>query len=101
MTDEMFTLWLTYKEPESNSSEGNKMAFPVRDPGAHFGEATDDFQFAAAVASFGMLLRESEYKGNATYAAVSEWAQAAKGEDRNGYRGEFLNLVAAAEGLRR
>jgi Ca-activated chloride channel family protein len=100
MTDEMLTLWLRYKAPDSDSSDGNELAFPIRDPGAQFGEATDDFQFAAAVASFGMLLRDSEYKGQVTYAAVEEWAHAAKGEDRSGYRGEFLNLVAAAEGLR-
>ena len=47
---------------------------------------TDDFQFAAAVASFGMLLRNSEYKGNPTYDAVLEIAQSALGEDPHGYR---------------
>ena len=101
MTDELLTLWLRYKAPDSDTSEGSELSFPLRDPGARFGEATDDFQFAAAVASFGLLLCDSEYKGNATYAAVAEWAQAALGEDKNGYRDEFLTLVATAEGLQR
>ena len=46
-----------------------------------------------------MLLRESQFKGNTTYAAVSEWANASRGEDHFGYRAEFLNLVAKAESL--
>ena len=56
-------------------------------------------QFAAAVASFGMLLRNSQFKGNASYAAVIETAAAARGEDKHGLRGEFLKLVEAAQRL--
>jgi len=97
--DELLTLKLRYKAPDSESSEGNELSFPIRDPDAHFAEATPDFQFAAAVASFGMLLRDSAYKGNATYAAVKEWAQTGLGPDEFGYRSEFLGLVAAAERL--
>ena len=97
MTDELLTLHLSYKQPDGETSQ--KLAFPIRDSGAGFGESSDDFQFAAAVASFGMLLRESQFKGNTTYAAVSEWANASRGEDHFGYRAEFLNLVAKAESL--
>jgi Ca-activated chloride channel family protein len=41
----------------------------------------------------GMLLRNSEYKGTATYDLILEWAKEGKGEDKNGYRAEFIRLV--------
>jgi hypothetical protein len=56
-------------------------------------------QFAAAVASFGMILRNSKYKGGLSYGAVLETASASRGEDRQGLRGEFLELVRAAQRL--
>ncbi len=97
MTDELLTLHLRYKEPDGVTS--SELEFPIRDSGAAFGQATDDFQFAAAVAAFGMLLRDSEYKGDATYAAVAEWAQPALGADAYGYRNEFLQLVSLASSM--
>jgi hypothetical protein len=51
------------------------------------------------VATFGMLLRNSEFKGNASYAAVLETAAAARGVDKHGLRVEFLTLVEAAQRL--
>ena len=78
----------------------SELEFPIRDSGAGFAQATDDFQFAAAVAGFGMLLRDSQFKGIATYAAVTEWAQPAVGRDEFGYRAEFLQLVSLASGMR-
>jgi Ca-activated chloride channel family protein len=97
MTDELLTLHLRYKQPDGVTS--SELEFPIRDSHAEFGQASDDFQFAAAVAAFGMLLRDSEFKGNATYAAVAEWAQPAIGADPFGYRAEFLQLVSHAGGL--
>jgi Ca-activated chloride channel family protein len=97
MTDELLTLHLRYKQPDGVTS--SELEFPIRDSDAGFGQASDDFQFAAAVAAFGMLLRDSEFKGNATYGAVAEWAQPALGADPFGYRTEFLQLVSAAGGL--
>ena len=58
---------------------------------------SDNFKFSAAVAGFGMLLRNSEYKGNLLFDKVIELAQDAKGEDKNGYRAEFIRLVDAAK----
>lgn len=58
-----------------------------------------DFRFASAVAAFGLLLRDSEYKGSATWPAVREWAKSALGHDRRGYRADFLDLVNRAERL--
>jgi Ca-activated chloride channel family protein len=64
-------------------------------------KASADFKFAAAVAEFGMLLRDSEHKGSGTFAAVLEWAQQGKGGDTNGYRAGFIELVRKAQALRR
>jgi Ca-activated chloride channel family protein len=78
----------------------SKLEFPINDAGLTFAQATDDFKFASAVASFGMLLRNSEHKGNATYAAVSETAAAAsKDRDPHGYRQEFVEIVKRAQKL--
>jgi Ca-activated chloride channel family protein len=96
-SDELLTLKLRYKLPDADTS--TKLEFPITDKGGSFADATDDFQFAAAVASFGMLLRNSEHKGNSTFDAVQEIAQSALGEDPHGYRGEFLELVRTAKQL--
>jgi len=88
---ELMTLKLRYKQPDGDKSK--LLEFPVKDEGKKFGQASEDFRFASAVAAFGMLLRRSEYSGNATFAAVAEIAEAAKGKDAHGYRAEFLDLV--------
>ena len=97
-SDELLTLKLRYKLPDADTS--TKLEFPITDRGGSFADATDDFQFAAAVASFGMLLRDSEHKGSSTFDAVLETAQSALGEDPHGYRGEFLELVRTAKELK-
>jgi Ca-activated chloride channel family protein len=95
---ELLTLKLRYKLPDADTS--TKVEFPITDSSGSFADASDDFQFAAAVASFGMLLRNSEYKGNATFDSVLEMAQSALGEDPHGYRGEFLELIRGAKNLK-
>ena len=69
----------------------------MRDNGLSAAKAPADFKFAAAVASFGMLLRESPYAGDATFGSALELAEEGLGKDRYGYRGEFLELAAMAE----
>lgn len=64
-----------------------------------FDEADDDFRFAAAVASFGMLLRNSSYKAESTYGQVIDIASSARGRDDFGYRAEFVNMVRIAAEL--
>jgi Ca-activated chloride channel family protein len=92
---ELLTLKLRYQPPAGGKS--TLMTFPLTDSGSRFGSASSDLQFAASVASFGMLLRNSKHKGQASYAAVLEIAAASQGEDRHGLRGEFLELVKAAQ----
>jgi Ca-activated chloride channel family protein len=95
---ELLTLKMRYKEPQGDASR--KLEWPVIDEGQAFGAASDDFQFAAAVAGLGLVLRDSQYKGNLTPAAVLELAQGAIGRDEQGYRAEFLELVRRAKSLR-
>jgi len=64
-------------------------------------KASPEFRFAAAVAQFGMILRDSPYKGNSTLAHVQDTPQGSKGQDRNGYREEFIQLVRKARPLGR
>ena len=60
---------------------------------------SDNFKFSAAVAGFGMLLRDSEFKGDCDFELVKELAQNSKGKDDEGYRSEFIRLVKLAENL--
>jgi Ca-activated chloride channel family protein len=72
------------------------MDVPFADRGLAFARTDDDFRFAAAVAAFGMLLKDSPYKGDATLEWVRETAVASQGKDRGGYRDEFVSLVQKA-----
>jgi Ca-activated chloride channel family protein len=71
------------------------------DRGASFANATSDFRFAAAVAGFGLVLRDSVYKGSATLDWVLATAQNSRGVDKNGYREEFTRLVHRSMQIRR
>ncbi|MDX9920145.1 MAG: von Willebrand factor type A domain-containing protein [Paludibacter sp.] len=88
LTDELLTVKLRYKQPESNSSQ--KIEVPVK---ASVKEASDDYKFVMAVAMFGQLLRDSDFKGSATYAKVIELARNGLVNDQNGYRREFVRLA--------
>jgi len=96
-SDELMTVKLRYKEPLAETSK--LLVVPVRNNSLRFGQASGDFQFASAVAAFGMLLRQSAHRGEATYASVLEIAQASCGKDQHGYRAEFLQLVSTAARL--
>jgi Ca-activated chloride channel homolog len=98
-SDEMLTVKLRYKKPDENKSELIERA--VTDTNATFESAPVDLKFAAAVAEFGMILRDSEYKGNGTLNAVIEWADQSKGKDPNGYRAGFIELVRKAQTLKK
>lgn len=71
----------------------------VRDDASAFAAAPEDLKFAAAVAEFGMILRDSEYKGNGTFENVMQWAVEGKGTDRGGARADFIELVRKAQAL--
>jgi Ca-activated chloride channel family protein len=71
----------------------------LRDTGARFEDASQDFKFAAAVAGFGLVLRDSPHRGSLTLAEVATWGRAGTGSDVGGYRSEFLGLVEKAQAL--
>jgi len=96
-TDELFTLKLRYKDPDADVSQ--LLSFTIEDDGAPFAQASEDLKFAASVAGFGMILRQSEHKGTATLDGVLEIADEGLGDDRHGYRREFLDLVRKAKAL--
>jgi Ca-activated chloride channel homolog len=85
------------KEPEKEISILSE--FTVTESEAKFKHASPDFKFAASVAAFGMILRNSPYKGSADFVDVLDWANAGKGEDVHGYRAEFIRLVRRAMSL--
>jgi Ca-activated chloride channel family protein len=90
-SDELVTIKLRYKQPDSETSR--LFEVPVRDTHTPFARTSDNFRFAVSVAEWGLLLRKSEFKGEATYAQVIQTAQNALANDPEGYRSEFVRLV--------
>lgn len=88
---EMLTVKIRYKAPEADVSR--RQEFPLIDTGTEFPKTNGEFQFAAAVAAWGMLLRDSPHKGSATFDQVINWAENGLGDDVSGYRAEFIQLV--------
>jgi len=98
---ELLTLKLRYKEPDGNKSQ--LIEHPVRDGEVALAKASDNFKFSAAVAAFGLLLSDSEFKGDVSFESILKLAREGKGQDFFGYRAEFIQLVekcSLLEGLR-
>lgn len=87
-----------YKHPEADNSL--LLQTSTIDSGQNWTNASDNLRFAAAVASFGMTLRNSKFKGNTSLEKVKSWANGAKGVDLNGYRVEFIQLIEQATELK-
>jgi len=96
-TDELLHLKLRWKAPTSDTS--NLATIPVRDGGKNFFEASEDTRFAAAVAAFSLVLRDSKYSGKISLADVRTWAIESSGKDAGGYREQFIQLVDKAREL--
>jgi Ca-activated chloride channel family protein len=94
---EMMTVKLRYKEPAGDRSK--PLEFALADSGQTFDRATVDMRFAAGVAAFGMILRQSPHKGTSNIPMILEICRSALGRDVNGYRAEFLGLVDRAARL--
>jgi len=95
--EELMTIKLRYKKPDGNKS--TLYEIPVQGRVQKLEKTSDNFRFAAAVAEYGMILRNSEYLENGNFQSVLEMARGAKGEDTEGYRGEFIRLVKTSSGL--
>lgn len=85
---EMAFVKVRYKTPEGETSRLLERPVPGR-----VGSASPDMAFAAAVAGFGMILRDSEHRGSASLDQVLRLAGGARGDDREGYRADFVALV--------
>jgi Ca-activated chloride channel homolog len=96
---ETLTVNLRYKLPDGEVGREFSVSFVDREQS--FEEANSDFRFAAAVAAFGMALRQSDHRGESDLGAIYEWAASGKGTDPYGDRAEFLRLVRQAQGLGR
>ena len=93
---ELLTVKLRYKQPDGNKSK--KIELPLIDNSKN--NVSSDFRFASAVAMFGQLLRDSDFKGDATYDQVMSLAKTALDNDEQGYRREFVRLVEAVKGMK-
>ncbi|MBS1557286.1 MAG: von Willebrand factor type A domain-containing protein [Bacteroidetes bacterium] len=92
-THELLTVKFRYKKPDGEASK--LIVHPLPDKSSQLEKTTDNFRWAASVASFGMLLRNSEYLDGFSEEEILKLAQGAKGDDREGYRTEFIGLVKA------
>lgn len=87
---------LRYKQPNGNESQLLEQRVT---PTAELAKTSDNFRWAAAVTGLGLSLRDSPFKGNINYNLIRKLAKSATGEDPNGYRKEFIDLVDQAEQL--
>lgn len=95
--DEIMTVKFRYKAPDEDVSK--LIEHPVKDNQVAIGKTSDNFRFAAAVAQFGLVLRNSEFKSASSFDNVVSLARKAKGTDEEGYRAEFIRLVETAQML--
>jgi len=98
-TEEILTVSIRYKKPDEDVSK--LMSAVITGKPVSFKKTSDNFKFSAAVAQLGMLLRDSEFIGNADFDKTKELAKNSLGEDKYGYRAEFLRLLDLASGLNR
>lgn len=94
-TDEMLTVKFRYKEPDGDKSK--LLVKTVSDGNNAIENASEDLKFSAAVALFGMQLRNSEFINTKKKADVIALAEAGKGIDKDGYRAEFIRLVKSSK----
>lgn len=94
-SDEMLTVKFRYKEPDGDVSK--LIVKTVKDENKSIETANDDLKFSAAVALFGMQLRDSEFINTKRKEDVITLAEAGKGSDKDGYRAEFIRLVKSSK----
>jgi Ca-activated chloride channel family protein len=91
--NELLTVKLRYKNPnEDQSSLITEIIYKSETT-----DLNENLKFASSVASFGMILRDSKFKGSSSFEMVQQLAKESKGVDENGYRAEFIKIVELAE----
>jgi len=96
-SEELATIKFRYKKPDGNTSK--EMQHIITGKTTDWENASENTRFSEAVAMFGMLLKDSQYKGSSSYEDVITMAGNSKTYDENGYREEFIRLVKAAKQL--
>jgi Ca-activated chloride channel family protein len=94
-SSEIMTIKFRYKEPDGEHSK--LIIHPMKDKQVELANTSDNFRWSAAVAAFGMLLRESDYVNQYSYGEVVQLAKTARGEDAEGYRSEFITMVRSMD----
>jgi Ca-activated chloride channel homolog len=92
-----FTIHFRYKEPDSDTSI--PVDVEIMDEGNSFLQASEHMRFTASVAGFGMMLRDSPYKGNLTYDHLLNWTNNTLSYDPHDFRKEFRILIDKVKGL--
>lgn len=92
-----FTVNFRYKEVDSDNSV--PMELEIYDAGKTFMESSDFMKLTSSVASFSMLMTDSEYKGSSSYDDVLEWINSSHLRDKNNFKSEFKSIVQIAKGL--
>ena len=90
-SNELLTVKFRYKAPEADNSQ--LMEEVIMDKKSSLDKTSDNFRWSAAVATFGMLLRNSEFKGDANYEQCKKLAAGARGKDTEGYRAEMIRMI--------
>ncbi len=96
---ELMNLKIRYKAP--NDTVSRLITHPIIDQGFEFAKTSNNFRFAAAVAEFGMILRDSKFKNDINYDDIMALATQSKGDDADGYRAEFVRLVEVCKSLKK
>jgi Ca-activated chloride channel family protein len=96
-SNEIMTVKFRYKKPDGDVSK--LIVHPLVDQQVKFEKTSDDFRWSAAVAAFGMILRESEFVKDFKVGDVEALAKSARGIDKDGYRAEFINLLKTSHAL--
>lgn len=96
-SNEIMTVKFRYKKPDGDVSK--LIVHPLVDQQVEFEKTSDDFRWSAAVAAFGMILRESEFVRDFKVGDVEALAKSARGIDKDGYRAEFINLLKTSHAL--
>jgi Ca-activated chloride channel family protein len=95
LKNELATIRIRYKKPNSSNSLEMNSTIRIDDKDI----SKDDFIFAQTVAGFGMILRDSKFKEDLTIEKLIELAKTSKGEDKEGYRREFIELMKKADSM--
>src|SRR3989339_450429 len=96
-TDEIATVKFRYKDPDGTQSK--LIVNTLKNADNKLSQSSENFRFSSAVVEYSMLLRKSKFAGTSTYDGVIKLAKGARGQDREGYRAEFIRLVEATKVL--